>query len=195
MSCYASVSISLDGYYTGLNPSPQQMLGEGGQVLHAWLPREVIDRPESGVHDIIAEEYTRIGAVVMGWDSYAHAETVWGAKPPFGVPVYVVTSRYLADDVRQGTTFRFINDGFEAAVEHAQNAAGDKEVGLHGGGAIRQGLLHGLLEELQLHLVPVLLGDGRQLFDGVDPADIQLEQLRAAEGQNVTHIKYRVRYD
>ena len=195
MTCYASLSISLDGYYTGLNPSPQHMLGEGGEVLHAWLPRDVIERPEAAVHDIIAEEYARIGAVVMGWDSYEHAEAAWGSKPPFGVPVFVVTSRYLADDVRQGTTFRFINDGFEAAVEHAKTVAADKEVGLHGGGAIRQGLLHGLLDELQLHLVPALLGDGRQLFDGVDPAGIQLEQLRAAEGQGVTHIKYRVRYN
>lgn len=195
MTCYASLSISLDGYYTGLNPSPQHMLGEGGEVLQAWLPRDVIDRQEAAVHDVVAEEYARMGAMVMGWDSYEHAEAEWGAKPPFGVPIFVVTSRYLVDDVRQGTTFHFVNDGFEAAFERAQSAAGDKDVGLHGGGAIHQGLLHGLLDELQLHLVPALLGDGLLLFDGVDPGGIQLEQVRAAEGQGVTHIKYRVSYD
>lgn len=195
MTTYASLSISLDGYYTGLNPSAHHRLGEGGEALHAWLPQNVIDRPEAGVHDIIAEEYARLGALVMGWDSYEHAEAGWESKPPFGVPIFVVTHRYLADDVRQGTTFHFVNDGFEGALERAQAAAGTYDVGLHGGGAIRQGLLHSMLDELQLHIVPVLLGGGRQLFEDVDPAHIRLEQLRAAEGQNVTHIKYRVRYD
>lgn len=192
MTVYASLSISLDGYYTGPNPSAENMLGEGGSVLHSWFAHDVADRTQLSVDEIIREEMGQLGAMVMGHDSYEHAQAAWGPRPPFEVPIFVLTHRPRFDDVREGTTFHFVTGGFETALEGAKRAAAPgKRVGLHGGGAIRQGLRLGALEELQLHVVPVVLGRGRRLFEEAD-SQIPLEQIRTAQGSGVTHLKYRV---
>ena len=194
MTVYASLSISIDGYYTGPNPSPLHPMGRGGELLHDWFAHDVADRHQLSADDILAAEFDRLGAMVMGRDSYEHAQAIWGEQPPFEVPIFVVTHQAQSDDVRDGTTFHFVTDGFENAVQRAGEAAGDRDVGLHGGGSIQQGLRCGVLRELQLHTVPTLLGDGRRLFQNLDSAAIQFAQDRVAEGNGVTHVRYQVRY-
>lgn len=194
MAVTANLSISLDGYYTGASPSSVHPLGQGGEPLHDWFAHEGTSRDQLSTSDILAEEFERLGAMIMGRDSYEHAQAEWGETPPFEVPVFVVTHRSQPDDVRHGTTFHFITDGFSAALERAQEAAGAKNVVLHGGGAIRQGLLSGRLDELQLHIVPMLLHGGRNLFESLEPGTVEFDQNRAVAGQQVTHIRYRVRY-
>src|SRR5699024_4622214 len=127
-------------------------------------------------------------------DSYDHAQAEWGVPPPFEVPVFVLTNRWMEDDVRTGTTFHFVTAGFGAAIERAQEVAGDKDVILHGGGAIRQALRNGRLDELQLHIVPMLLRSGRSLFESLGYGTIQFTQDRAVAGRQVTHVRYQVRY-
>ena len=194
MAVFASLSISLDGYYTGPSPGPLYPLGRGGELLHNWFAHDVADRDQLSADDILAAEFDRLGALVMGRDSYDHAQASWGDEPPFEVPIFVVTHRARSDDVREGTTFHFVTDGFENAVGRAGEAAGDRDVGLHGGGSIQQGLRCGLLRELQLHTVPTLLGDGRRLFENLGYETIQFTQDRVAEGNGVTHVRYQVRY-
>lgn len=189
MTVIASLSVSLDMFYTGPHPSPQNPMGEGGAALHGWFAHDVADRNQLTADDILRPEFERTGALVMGKDSYDHAQAAWGPRPPFEVPIFVLTHQPRADDIRDGSTFHFITDGFESAVQQATTAADGKDVGLHGGGAIRQGIRAGLLDELQLHLVPVILGQGRRLFEDV-PCEFTIE--RVAEGPGVTHLKYRM---
>ena len=192
MSVYASLCVSLDGCYTAPSPGPSHMLGVGGEVLHSWFAHDVADRAQLSGDDVVREEMNRLGSMVMGLDSYEHAQAAWGPHPPFEVPIFVLTHRERPDDVREGTTFHFVTGGFENAVQRAKDAAATgQDVGLHGGGAIQQGLRSGLLEELQLHVVPVVLGRGRRLFAEVD-SQIPLEPVRVAEGAGVTHLKYLV---
>lgn len=193
MTVYASISISLDGYYVGPNPSPQQPMGATGAVLHGWFRHDVADRHQLTADDILHEDFTRLGAMIMGRDSYDHAQAAWGPKPPFEAPIFVLTHRPRPDEVRDGTTFHFVTGGFAAAIDRALAAVTDRDVALHGGGAIRQALSHGVLDEFQVHVVPVLLGRGRQLFDELGVDGMQLEQRRVLEGPGVTHIRYAVR--
>lgn len=188
MAAIADLSISLDGFYTGPHPNPAAPLGDGGDVLHGWFAHDVAGRRQLTADDILRREFERTGALVMGMDSFRHAESAWGPHPPFEMPVFVLTHHWRADDVREGSTFHFSTDGFESTIEKTRRAAGDKDVGLHGGGAIRQGLRAGLLDELQLHLVPVLLGRWRRLF-----ADLsgRFDIERVVEGSDVTHLRYR----
>lgn len=188
MTVIASLSVSLDGFYTGPRPSPDTPMGDGGEVLHRWFAHDVADRHQLTADDILRPEFERTGALVMGKDSYEHAQAAWGPHPPFEMPLFVLTHHPRTDDVREGSTFHFSTDGFEATVQQARLAAAGGGVGLHGGGAIRQGLRTGLLDELQLHLVPVLLGEGRRLFEDVS-CEFDIE--RVAEGPGVTHLKYR----
>lgn len=192
MTVIASLSVSLDGYYTAADPSPQNPLGVGGEPLHSWFAHDVADRAQLTADDILRPEFERTGAMVMGRDSYEHAQALWGPHPPFEMPIFVLTHHEREDDVREGSTFHFV-DGFADALQRAEAAAGGKDVGLHGGGAIRQGVRSGLLDELQLHLVPVLLGRGRRLFEDLGEEPIGLDTIRIAEGVEVTHVKYRLR--
>ena len=191
MTTIASISLSLDGFYTAANPSAQHPLGIGGGPLHGWFAHDVADRGQLTADEVLAPEFERTGALVMGWDSYEHAQALWGPHPPFEMPIFVLSRTARDDDVREGSTFHFL-DSFDTAIERAKAVAGAQAVGLHGGGAIRQGLCTGVLEELQLHLVPTILGQGRALFAGVMDAPVTLELIRAAEGPGVTHLKYRV---
>ena len=191
MTIIASISLSLDGFYTAANPSEQHPLGIGGETLHGWFAHDVADRGQLTADEVLAPEFERTGALVMGWDSYEHAQALWGPHPPFEMPIFVLSRTARDDDVREGSTFHFL-DSFDTAIERAKAVAGAQAVGLHGGGAIRQGLCTGVLEELQLHLVPTILGQGRALFAGVMDAPVTLELIRAAEGPGVTHLKYRV---
>lgn len=192
MRAVASLSVSLDGFYTGPGPSPSQPLGVGGDVLHSWFAHDVADRRQLTADEILGPEFERTGAMIMGRDSYDHAQELWGPRPPFEMPIFVLTSRPRPDDVRQGTTFHFVNEILDDVFNLATQAAAGKDVGLHGGGAINQALRADLLDELQLHVVPTLLGGGRWLFDGLGADSAALEIMRVAEGAGVTHLKYRV---
>ncbi|GAA2028277.1 dihydrofolate reductase family protein [Yaniella flava] len=191
MTVYASISVSLDGYYVGANPSQNAPMGEAGSVLHSWFRHDVADRQQLTTHELLRDEFERLGAMIMGRDSYEHAQAVWGPHPPFEVPIFVLTNRPRSDDVREGTTFHFVTEGFETALDRAHAAAQGRDVGLHGGGAIQQALIHEVLEELQVHLVPHILQRGRRLFEQFDDR-LELQQHRVVEGNGVTHIQYRV---
>jgi dihydrofolate reductase len=206
------ISISLDGFVAGPNQSEQNPLGEGGERLHDWVVqlaawREAHGRQGGEVNAstrITEESIENIGAAVMGRNMFGPIgggpwgdgqwKGWWGDNPPYHYPVFVVT-HHPRDPVEMegATTFHFVTDGIESALEQARRAAGDKDVFLLGGGQIiRQYLAAGLLDELELHVVPVLLGGGSRIFDNLGEAGVQLEQVRAVEAPGVAHLKYRV---
>jgi dihydrofolate reductase len=208
------ISMSLDGYVAGPNMNPKEGLGEGGEQLHAWVFRlkswrepHGLEGGESGIDDeVMAESQRNIGAEVMGrrkfgggggpWGDPAWGdkpwEGWWGDEPPFHMPVFVLTHHPREPLTKSDTTFTFVTDGIESALMQAKEAAGDKDV-LIGGGAnvVQQYLAAGLVDEFQVHVAPVFLGDGVRLFDNL-PSEIKLEPTRAAHSSAVTHIGYRV---
>ena len=204
------ISMSLDGFIAGPNQSEENPLGEGGEQLHEWVVAlEAWRKPhgrEGGEVNastaVMEEALENIGAAVMGrnmfggqgpwgenpWDGW------WGDDPPFHYPVFIVT-HHAREAVTKGggTSFTFVTDGIESALEQAREAAGGKDVGLGGGANIaQQYLTAGLIDEMQIHVVPVLLGSGARLFDNLQGAEIGLECIRAVDAPGVTHIKYRV---
>ena len=203
------ISISLDGFVAGPNQSEEDPLGEGGERLHDWVVelgawREAHGKEDGKVNEstqVVEEARENVGAAVMGrnmfgpigggpWDD--EWKGWWGDDPPYHYPVFVVT-HHPRDPVEMegGTTFHFVTDGIESALEQARAAAGDKDVMLWGGGQIIQEYLAaGLLDELELHVVPLLLGDGSRPLENL--GDVKLEQVRAIEAPSVTHLKYRV---
>jgi dihydrofolate reductase len=206
------ISMSLDGFVAGPNQTLEEPLGDGGERLHEWVfPLASWREPhglEGGDADAVDNEVVReglrsTGAVIMGrrmfsggegpWADDPNADGWWGDDPPFHVPVFVLTHHVRETVVKDGgTSFTFVTDGVEAALEQARAAAGDKDVSLAGGANVAQEYLQaGLLDELQLHLVPVFLGGGVRLFDGLRP-EIELESMRVIESDAVTHLKYRV---
>jgi dihydrofolate reductase len=207
----ASISISLDGFVAGPDATMQDPLGKGGEQLHEWVIRLAAWRRqhgyeggETGVDDDVMEEENRdTGAVVMGrrmfsggagrWEDDPNPTGWWGDEPPFRVPVFVVTHHAREPLVLGATTFTFVTEGVERAVGLAREAAGGGNVHVAGGGSvIEQALLAGLLDGLQLHVVPVLLGGGVRLFDGRGDGDVRLEQDRAIGSEHVAHLRYRV---
>jgi dihydrofolate reductase len=202
------ITMSLDGFIAGPNQTIEQPLGEGGERLHEWVYglktwRE--SHGESGGEstpddDVIAESISSTGAVVMGrrmfsggagpWEDDPNADGWWGDNPPFGVPVFILTHHEREPVLKEGgTTFTFVTDGFESALADARAAAGEKNVHVAGGANVVQQYL-GLLDELQIHVAPLLLGDGVRLFGG--SARPELELTRVIESPKVTHIRYRV---
>lgn len=207
----ADISISLDGYAAGPRPSELAPLGVGGEQLHEWAyPLATFQRlhgregGETGPDDdVLAEQHGGVGAVVMGrgmfgggpgpWPEPAW-EGWWGEEPPFRVPVFVLT-HHPRDPLamKGGTTFTFVTGGIEAAVAQARAAAGERDVLVAGGAsAITQALAAGLVDRLDLHVVPVLLGGGARLFDGVGELTPRLELERTVASPHVTHLRYRV---
>ena len=206
------ISMSLDGFVAGPNQSEQSPLGEGGERLHDWVVslsawRQAHGKPggEVNVSSRVTEEASEnIGAAVMGRNMFGPVgggpwgdgewTGWWGDNPPYHYPVFVVT-HHPRDPVELegGTTFHFVTDGIASALEQARAAAGGKDVMVWGGGdVIRQYLAAGLLDELELHVVPVLLGGGAGIFEGIGDA-VTLEQVRVVEAPGVAHLKYRVR--
>ena len=205
------ISVSLDGFVAGPNQSLEQPLGEGGERLHEWAVASQSWRERHGQEggaanrdsEVIQESIDSTGAVVMGRNMFGGGEGAWGDDPwegwwgddpPFHVPVFVLTHHARQPLTKQGgTTFTFITDGVEAAAEQARAAAGGKDVLVAGGGsAVQQHLASGLLDELQIHLVPVLLGGGVRLLDNVGDGRPELECTRVIESPAVTHLRYRV---
>jgi dihydrofolate reductase len=204
------ISMSLDGFIAGPNPRLEEPLGDGGRGLHEWAFKLASWREPHGEEggetnessEVVAESQRNTGAVVMGRNMFGGGEGPWGEDPwegwwgddpPFHVPVFVLTHHPRAPLVKEGgTTFTFVTDGIESALEQARDAAADRDVSLAGGAnVVQQYLRAGLVDEFQIHLVPVLLGDGVRLLDGLDPA-ANLEDIRVVASPGVTHLKHRV---
>jgi len=206
------ISTSADGFVAGPNQSEENPLGEGGEQLHEWIVPLAAWRESHGEQGgevnesarIVEESRANIGAAVMGRNMFGPIgggpwsderwRGWWGDNPPYHYPVFVVT-HYPRDPVEMegGTTFHFVTAGIESALEQAKEAAGGKDVMLWGGGdIIQQYLAAGLLDELELHVVPVLLGDGSRPFPSRGDGQVQLEQVRTVEAPGVAHLKYRV---
>jgi dihydrofolate reductase len=207
------ISMSLDGFVAGPNQTLDEPLGEWGEKLHEWAfavrsfrERHGMSGGTTGPEDeMVGKSLRSTGATVMGrrmfsggqgpWEDDPNADGWWGDDPPFGHPVFVLTHHAREPLTKQGgTTFTFVTDGIEAALEQARAAAGDKDVAVGGGADVAQQYLEaGLLDELQLHIVPVLLGDGVRLFERRGAERIDLERTRVLESpQGVTHMTFRV---
>jgi dihydrofolate reductase len=207
-----NITMTLDGYVAGPNPGVEKPLGEGAERLHDWLFklksfREMHgdgDGGETGIDDdVLREAFENIGATVMGRNMFGGGpgpwrdepwKGWWGDNPPFHTPVFVLTHHAREPLVMQGgTTFTFVTDGIESALEQAREAAKGKDVALGGGAnTAQQYLAAGLIDEMDLHVVPLLLGSGERLFDNIRDSDVRLEPIRTVEGPGVTHVKYRV---
>jgi dihydrofolate reductase len=197
------ISISLDGFVAGPNQSEENPLGEGGERLHEWVFSLAAWRQLHGLQGgevnesarIVEESRENIGAGVMGRNMFGPVGGgPWGDDPPYHYPVFILT-HHPRDPVEMkgGTTFHFVTDGIESALEQARDAADGEDVMLWGGAQVaNQYMAAGLLNELELHVVPVLLGDGARLFDSLGAAEVRLEQVRAVEAPGVTHLKYTV---
>lgn len=197
------LSMSLDGFIAGPNDSPEKGLGEGGEALFNWYSNGDTDFPLPGTDmvfkiskvsaDFLREFWLMTGASITGRRTFDITHG-WGGVPPGGVdaPYFVVTHHIPQEWVRPGSPFTFVTDGVESAVEKAKKAAGDKYVDLMGASIVQQCLSAGLLDELQIDLAPVLLGDGVRLFDHLGIKPIDLEQLDVIKGLGVTHLRYRV---
>jgi dihydrofolate reductase len=205
------ISTSLDGFVAGANRTVEQPLGDGGEQLHEWIFGLASWRASHGLEggvtgpddDLAREQIAGQGAVIMGrsmfsggegaWEDDPMAEGWWGDTPPFHVPVFVLTHHPRETLVMQGgTSFVFVTDGIESAYEEARAAAGDNDIVVAGGASIvQQALRAGLLDELQVHVVPVLLGSGVRLFDGGEQASLEI--VRVVDSPTATHVKYRVK--
>lgn len=205
------ISVSLDGFVAGPNPSEEHPLGEGGMQLHEWVFKLAAWRKPHGREGgevnassaVVEETLENVGATIMGrnmfggdpgpwgddpWDGW------WGDDPPFHHPVFVLTHHEREPLEKEGgNSFTFVTDGIESALEQAKEAAGGKDVSLGGGASIaQQYLAAGLIDEMLINLVPVLLGDGKRLFEGLgDAAAVGLEQVRVVDAPGVAHLLYR----
>jgi dihydrofolate reductase len=178
------MSMSLDGYIAAPNDTPEQGLGEDGMRLHNWA----FDDP-SVFERVFGDVTENTGAVIMGRRSFDNSIEAWGGKGPIGdVPCFVVTHRPF--DVPD-PVFTIVTDGIESALAKARDAAGDKEIGLMGANLDQQYLAAGLVDEIRIHLIDVLLGGGRRLFD-VLPQRVELERTGLDQTGGVTHLVYRV---
>jgi len=204
------VAVSLDGYVAGPHQSKENPLGVGGMDLHQWLFQLEAWRKQEGQSggeinastQVVEEAQSNVGALVMGrnmfgggpgpWSQDPPWNGWWGDDPPYHTPVFVLTHHSREPlPMRGGTTFIFVTDGIGSALEQARQAADSQDV-LIGGGAnvVQQYLAAGLVDEFELHIVPILLGDGARLLENV--GHLRLEQVRSIEAPGVTHIKYRV---
>jgi dihydrofolate reductase len=187
---YAEQSMSLDGYTTGPNVRIGNGMGDDGDRLHDWR----FDAKTETDAAVLDEIYASNGAVVIGKRMFDVGFEPWGDPPPFGMPVFIVTHEAREPMPMQGgTTYRFVTDGIEAALEQARAAAGDKNVLVQGGAnIIRQYLKAGLLDEMHIAIVPSLLGDGIRLFEGLDPAGIELRKVSSIDTPGATHFRFEV---
>jgi dihydrofolate reductase len=204
------ITMSLDGFIAGPNQTVEQPLGEGGDRIHEWMYGLASFREPHGLEggetnadsEVLEEAVAKNGAVLMGrrmfssgegpWEDDPKADGWWGDDPPFHVPVFVLTHHARETVTKEGgTSFTFVTDGLEAALEQARAAAGDKNVAVAGGASVVQQCLNaGLVDEFQVHVAPLFLGDGVRLFDRLGVK--QLEGIRVIESPTVTHLSYRV---
>ena len=184
------VSVSLDGFVAGPDVTVERAMGRRGDELHTWL----FARPQDPVDaDVASSMYSTdaVGAVLMGRRTLDVGIGHWG-DDTFEMPCFVVSHRAHEPIVKGSTTFTFVTDGLELAVEQACAAAGDKDVNVMGADLTRQLLAWGMIDELEISLVPIVLGTGATLFGDLPSDALQLEQLSARPSATVTHLRYRV---
>ena len=206
------ITMSLDGFVAGPDPTLEEPLGKNGEELHEWALQTDAWRAQHGLEggetneesELIKEGFSSVGAFVMGrkmfsggsgaWESDPRSMGWWGDEPPFHAPVFVLTHHARDPEEMEGeTTFFFVTDGIEAAVEQARAAAGDGDVAIAGGAtAIQRELVAVLVDAIQVHVAPILLGGGTRLFgEGADP--VRLEATRVLASPRATHVKFDVR--
>jgi dihydrofolate reductase len=208
MSVRCQISVSLDGYVAGPNQSPKDPLGEGGEELHDWVIATESWRRQHGRDggernadsDVVENASAGIGAHIMGRRMFGGGDGAWdeswkgwwGDEPPFHVPVFVLTHHEREPlEMEGGTTFTFVTDGIESALQQAEAAAGNQDVAIAGGAsAVQQYLAAGKLDELYLHVVPIILGSGERLLDNIGTP--KLEPVEVVASPAVTHLEYRV---
>jgi dihydrofolate reductase len=206
-SITCQLAISLDGFIAGPNQSLENPLGEGGTRLHEWAFSNASWRAQHGMEggehnsdsQVIEEATQGIGAYIMGRKMFGGGDGPWdetwtgwwGDEPPYHAPVFVLTHHPRQPLELRGTTFTFVTDGIESALEQARAAAGEQNVAIAGGAqAARQYLAAGLLDQLQLHIVPIVLGSGERLL--VDVGNPLLQPVQVVASPTVTHVTYRV---
>ena len=190
------MSMSLDGFIAGPNEGPDNGLGDGGHRLHEWamtggeVDLEAIRR-SAGVNGSVVDEFMSTGAVVAGRGTFEPAGG-WGGDHHDGVPIFILARHEPGIDISQWPLVTYVNN-VATAMSRAKEAAGGRNVLVHGAGTAQLALAAGVLDELELHVIPVLFGQGRRLFEGLAPEQIELERTRILEGEGgVTHMHYRV---
>lgn len=185
------ISMSLDGFITAANQSQEEPLGEGGQQLHAWA----MDEEDESGRQILEEAIGDLGAVIAARETYDASIPWWGPDGPTGParhPVFVVTHE-APSETPEGGVYTFVTDGIESALEQAKAAAGDKTVSVMGGASIgQQYIAAGLVDEIQIHLIPVLFGSGIRMFEHLGNEHIQLEIAEVIESGSAIHLRFRV---
>jgi dihydrofolate reductase len=194
------MSMSLDGIGAGPNPSEEDRMGVGGERLHAWHPfhdpeqESTVGVPATREVDarMVQEMFATTGAVVLGKRTFDLGLEPWGGTP-FPVPCFVLTHESRDDRGTKTGTFAFVTDGIERAVRRAQAAAGDKDVLVMGGPTVaQQAVRAGLVDEIRLHVVPVLFGAGTRLFDDLGTKHIELEPTEVVASPAATHLRFRI---
>ncbi len=195
------ITTSLDGFVAGPNDGPDLGLGEGGERLHEWVfdlaswrePHGLAGGETNVDSEVLDEAFRSTGAIVLGRRMFDNARG-WGENPPFHMPVFVLTHEARGPEAKEGgTTFTFVRDGIESALEQARRAAGEKNIGIAGGAnTIQQYVRAGLVDEIQVHIAPLLLGGGIRLFEHLGAGPIELERVRVIDSAAVTHLKFRV---
>ncbi len=194
------MSMSLDGFITGPNEGPDNPLGDGGHRLHEWALGTEADQTESHEHALerlsgadreVFEEVMSTGAVLAGRGTFEPAGG-WGGDHHDGVPIFILSRHEPSPEFARWPTVTYVTD-LESAVGQAKQAAGDRNVLVHGASIAQWSLAAGLLDELQIHLVPVLFGGGRRLFEHLGTEQPELEPIRMVQGRDATHLRYRVR--
>jgi dihydrofolate reductase len=184
------MSVSLDGFVCGPNETPDNGLGDNGGRLHWWFREKVVETEPESVNARMIDEAMATGAVVAGRGTVEPAGW-WKGDHHDGVPVFILTRTRSAADVEQWPLITVLDDVTEA-ITRAKEAAGDRDVLVHGVGVGTAALSAGVLDEVQLHLVPAVLGEGRRLFEGIGVEPHAFELIRNVEGAGVTHLRYRV---
>jgi dihydrofolate reductase len=190
------MSMSLDGFIAGPNEALDNGLGDGGERLHAWVPMSDVPHPRDlagaipGANGQVIDEFMSTGAVVAGRGTFEPAGG-WGGDHHDGAPIFILSRSQPDTEWARFPLVTYVDD-VTTAMSEAKRAAGDEDVLVHGAGVAQLALAAGALDELEIHLIPVLLGQGRRLFDGLGPEHIELERTRVLEGDGVTHLHYRV---
>jgi dihydrofolate reductase len=192
------MSMSLDGFIAGPNAGPGNGLGDGGERLHEWVltgtetgGSGVPTLVSGGINGQVVEEFMTTGAVVAGRGTFEPAGG-WGGDHHDGVPIFIFSRHEPGIDIDSWSLVTYV-DSVEIAMSRAREAAGDKDVLVHGAATAQLALAAGVLDEIELHVVPVLLGHGRRLFDNLDVEHVELERTRVLEGEGgVNHLHYRV---
>jgi len=192
------MSMSLDGFIAGPNEGPGNGLGDGGHRLHEWAMTGDADidleaiRRSGGANGQIVDEFMSTGATVAGRGTFEPAGG-WGGDHHDGVPIFIYSRREPGIDISRWPLVTYLSD-VATAMSRAKEAAGDRNVLVHGAAVAQLALAAGVLDELELHVVPVLFGQGRRLFEGLPGEQIEMERTRILEGDGgVTHMHYRVR--